>query len=356
MIYPILKRMLFAMDAEKSHDFSLKWLKIIHRARLLRFLPKPPFAPCKAMGLQFKNPVGLAAGFDKNGDYIDAMAALGFGFIELGTVTPHPQPGNHAPRLFRIPEYQAVINRMGFNNKGVDHLVSQIKASSFSGIIGVNIGKNLTTDVAHAHEDYLHCLQKAYPYADYVAVNISSPNTPGLRNLQLKDHLGSLLGLIHTERDNLSQMYHKYVPIVVKIAPDLSDGEIFSFVETFQSFNLDGIIATNTTLSREGVEISGLANEQGGLSGAPLRDRAKHVLKVLKSVCNNHTTLIASGGVITAGDALQRIQSGASLVQLYTGLIYSGPWLVNEAVKKINSRCRVDKLNPCGNSDLHQSR
>ena len=336
MFYPILRQFLFTLDAEKAHDLSLKWLKIIHRSGLTRFWPKPNSAPRRVMGLEFKNPVGLAAGFDKNGDYIDALAVLGFGFIELGTVTPRPQPGNPFPRLFRLPKQQAVINRMGFNNKGVDYLVAKIKASLFSGIIGVNIGKNLTTDVAHAHKDYLYCLQKAYPHADYVAVNISSPNTPGLRNLQSKDHLGSLLGLIQAERDALFQKHHKYVPVVVKIAPDLSDAEIVSFVKIFQNFNLDGIIATNTTLSREGVETSGLAHEPGGLSGAPLRNRASNLLKVLKSTGNNKTTLIASGGILNAEDVLQRLQSGASLVQVYTGLIYSGPWLVNETVKKIN--------------------
>jgi dihydroorotate dehydrogenase len=343
MFYPILRKILFKLDAEKAHDLSLKWLKIIHRVRLTRFLPKPVSAPCKVMGLEFKNPVGLAAGFDKNGDYIGALATMGFGFIELGTVTPRPQPGNPFPRLFRLPKQQAVINRMGFNNKGVDYLVSRIKESSFSGIIGVNIGKNLTTDVARAHEDYLYCFQRAYPHADYVAVNISSPNTPGLRNLQLKDHLGLLLGLIQAERDKLVQKHRKYVPVVVKIAPDLSDAEILSFVEIFQNFNLDGIIATNTTLSREGVENSCFAHEQGGLSGAPLRNRALHVLNILKSRLDKNTTLIASGGIITADDALQRIQSGANLVQLYTGLVYSGPGLVNEAVKKMNSYRRQVK-------------
>jgi dihydroorotate dehydrogenase len=337
MVYSILKRLLFTLDAETAHDLSLKWLKIIHNAGLTRFLPKSNSAPCTAMGLEFKNPVGLAAGYDKNGDYIDALAVLGFGFIELGTVTPRPQPGNPFPRLFRLPKQQAVINRMGFNNKGVDYLVLQIKASSYSGIIGVNIGKNLTTDVAHAHEDYLYCFQKAYPYADYVAINVSSPNTPGLRNLQLKDHLGPLLGLIQAERDKLFQKHHKYVPVVVKIAPDLSDAEVVSFVEIFQNSNLDGIIATNTTLSREGVETTGLAHEQGGLSGAPLKNRASHVLKILKSVLNNKTTVIASGGIMTADDAVQRFQSGASLVQLYTGLVYSGPGLVNVTVKNIQS-------------------
>jgi dihydroorotate dehydrogenase len=325
------------MDAEKTHDLSLKWLKIMHRSGLSRIFPKPDFAPCKVMGLDFKNPLGLAAGFDKNGDYIDALSTLGFGFIELGTVTPRPQPGNPFPRLFRLPEHQAVINRMGFNNKGVDYLVARIKASSFSGIIGVNIGKNLTTSVDNAHEDYLYCFQKAYPHADYIAINISSPNTPGLRNLQLKDHLEPLLELIQAERNKLVQKFHKYVPVVVKIAPDLSDAEIYSFVEIFRKFNLDGIIATNTTLAREGIENSCFVQEQGGLSGLPLKSRALHVLKVLQSALNKKTTLIASGGIITAEDALQRLRSGASLVQLYTGLIFSGPKLVGETVKKINS-------------------
>lgn len=337
MFYPFLKKLLFKLDAEKVHDLSLKWLSILHGGGLTRFFPKPYPTPCRAMGLEFKNPVGLAAGFDKNGDYIDALAALGFGFIELGTVTPRSQPGNPYPRLFRLPKQQAVINRMGFNNKGVDYLVYRIRASSFSGIIGVNIGKNLTTEVTHAHEDYLYCLQKAYPHADYVAINISSPNTPGLRNLQFKDHLGPLLSLIQAERDKLFKKHRKYVPVVVKIAPDLSDAEIISFVEIFQSSNLDGIIATNTTLSREGIENSGFAHEQGGLSGAPLRNRALHVLNILKSTLDNNTTLIASGGIMTPGDAHQRMKSGARLVQLYTGLVYSGPGLVNETVKKMNA-------------------
>jgi dihydroorotate dehydrogenase len=335
MFYPLLKNLLFNLDAEKSHDLSLKWLKIIHRSGLTRFMQKPDSGPCKVMGLEFKNRVGLAAGFDKNGDYIDAMAALGFGFIELGTVTPRPQPGNPSPRLFRLPEQQAVINRMGFNNKGVDYLVSKIKTSSFSGIIGVNIGKNLTTDIADAHEDYLCCFQKAYSHADYLIINISSPNTPGLRNLQLKDHLDQLIDRIQTKRENLLKKYCKYVPVVIKIAPDLNDAEIISFIEIFQSSDLDGIIATNTTISREGVETSDLANEQGGLSGAPLRNRSSHILKILKKELNKKTTLIASGGIITAEDALQRFQSGAGLVQLYTGLIYSGPGLVNEIVNKL---------------------
>ena len=335
MFYPVLRQLLFSLDAEKAHDLSLKWLKILHRSGITRLLPKPVSVPAKAMGLEFKNPVGLAAGFDKNGDYIDALASLGFGFIEVGTVTPRPQPGNPCPRLFRLSEQQAVINRMGFNNKGVDYLISRIRASSFSGIIGVNIGKNLTTDISHACEDYLYCFEKAYPHADYVAVNISSPNTPGLRNLQLKDHLAPLLISIKAEREKLIQKYHKYVPVVVKIAPDLVDTEIVSLVEIFQETGLDGIIATNTTLSRKGVETSGLAGEQGGLSGAPLRNQAFHVLKVLKSLLNPQINLIASGGIMTAEDAAQRLQSGASLVQLYTGLIYSGPFLVRETVKKI---------------------
>ncbi|MFO8084219.1 MAG: quinone-dependent dihydroorotate dehydrogenase [Desulfobacterales bacterium] len=335
MVYSILKNIFFALDAEKAHDISLKWLKIAHRIGMTRYFSKPCAMPCKALGLDFKNPVGLAAGFDKNGDYLDALSFLGFGFIELGTVTPRPQAGNPFPRLFRLPEYRAVINRMGFNNNGVDYLVSKIKTALFSGIIGVNIGKNLTTDIDNAHKDYLYCFQKAYPYADYVAINISSPNTPGLRKLQLQDHLESLLDLIKTEQDKLFKKHHKYVPVVVKIAPDLSDAELFSFVRTFKDSGLDGIIATNTTLSREGVEASNFAHEPGGLSGEPLRKRAAYMLKELKSMVDKKTTLIASGGIMTARDAVERMQAGASLVQLYTGLIYSGPGLVKKATKEI---------------------
>ena len=336
MFYRLLKHLLFMMDAEKSHDFSLQCLDIIHRTGITRYFPKPCEAPCKAMGLVFKNPIGLAAGFDKNGDYIDALSSMGFGFMELGTVTPRPQTGNPFPRLFRIPEHGAVINRMGFNNKGVDYLVSKIKASSYAGVIGVNIGKNMATTVDDAHNDYLYCIEKAYPYTDYLTINISSPNTPGLRKLQLQDHLEMLLALIQSTRDQLFQKYHRYVPVVVKIAPDLNDSELFSFVKIFKQFNLDGIIATNTTLSRNGVESSRFCHEQGGLSGQPLQMRASGILNELKKMLHEKTTLIASGGIMTAQDVVERIQIGANLVQLYTGLIYSGPGLVKEASRRIS--------------------
>lgn len=335
MIYFILKHLLFTLDPEKAHELSLKWLKILYQTGMGRYFPRPCAAPCKALGIEFNNPVGLAAGFDKNGDYLDALSVLGFGFIELGTVTPKPQDGNPFPRLFRLRQYDAVINRMGFNNKGVDYLVSKIKGASFPGVVGVNIGKNLFTPVDEAHKDYLYCLQKVYPHADYVVINISSPNTPGLRKLQLKEHLGVLLEHVKGQRNKLFRKYHKYVPLVVKIAPDLSESELFSFAEVFNEIKLDGIIATNTTLSREGVEASKISREPGGLSGAPLRKRAAHILKKLNDLLGGQTTLIASGGIMTAQDAVDRVQAGASLIQLYTGLIYSGPGLVNEAARKI---------------------
>ena len=337
--YKFLRRLLFEIDAETTHDLALNFLRISHRAGLIGPLVKTRFhcVPRKAMGLQFPNRVGLAAGFDKNGDCIDAMGSLGFGFVEVGTVTPRPQPGNPKPRLFRIPEHQAVVNRMGFNNKGVDHLVRRLKKSRFPGIVGVNIGKNLATSIDHAREDYLHCLKKVYPYAGYVAINVSSPNTPGLRSLQSKDRLASLLESIGAERTKLAKKNGKYVPMVVKIAPDLNDSEIKTFAEAFNDSGLDGVVATNTTVSRKGIESSGLADETGGLSGAPLKSQAEHVLEVLKTYLNERISIIASGGIVDADDAVRRIRLGADLVQLYTGLIYAGPRLIAEIVRKLEN-------------------
>ncbi len=335
--YKFLRRLLFKIDAETTHDLALNFLKISHRAGLIRLLAKPRFhcVPRKAMGLQFPNRVGLAAGFDKNGDCIDAMASIGFGFVEVGTVTPRPQPGNPKPRLFRIPEHQAIVNRMGFNNKGVDYLVSRLKKSRFPGIVGVNIGKNLTTSIDDAQKDYLHCLKKVYPHAGYVAVNISSPNTPGLRSLQSKDRLASLLESIGAERAKLVEKYDKYVPMVLKLAPDLNDSEIRTFADVFNDSSLDGVVATNTTVSRMGVESSRIANETGGLSGAPLKSQAEHALEVLKAYLNERISIIASGGIVNPDDAVRRIRLGADLVQLYTGLIYYGPRLTTDILRKL---------------------
>jgi dihydroorotate dehydrogenase len=336
MLYPLLRRLLFEVDAERAHNLTLDFLKICHKTGLTRLLGKTPSNRQKVSGLEFENRVGLAAGFDKNGDYIDALAALGFGFIEIGTVTPRPQPGNERPRLFRNPDYCAVINRMGFNNKGVDYAASRLDKVRFKGIIGVNIGKNLTTSIEKAHNDYLYCLKKVYPYAGYVAVNVSSPNTPGLRSIQDSFRLRSLLDKISSERKNLYNRYEKRVPILVKISPDLNDLEIESVSQAFNDSNIDGIIATNTTISREEIVNSRFADQIGGLSGAPLKRRAEYVLKSVRKLIKKDTMIIASGGIMNPDDALQRVRLGADLVQVYTGLIYSGPTLI----KRISSKMK----------------
>ncbi|MFW2372731.1 MAG: quinone-dependent dihydroorotate dehydrogenase [Gammaproteobacteria bacterium] len=325
------------MDAEVAHKLALKGLKLLHRLKLSTLvLGKTQRSPISVMGIEFPNPVGLAAGLDKNGDYIDALADCGFGFVEIGTVTPRPQTGNPQPRLFRIPETEAIINRMGFNNKGVDHLIEQVKKSRFQGVLGINIGKNFDTTLDKASEDYLISLRKVYQYADYVAVNISSPNTPGLRELQFGEALHQLLQVLKDEQKKLSDQHGHYVPLVVKIAPDMDDEAISQLADTFIKFNIDGVIATNTTSSRSGVEGQPHADEAGGVSGKPLRDRADHVLQVLAAHLNNAIPIIAVGGISSAEDALRKIQLGASLVQVYTGFIYQGPDLIRECVHRLS--------------------
>jgi dihydroorotate dehydrogenase len=286
------------------------------------------------MGLNFPNPVGLAAGMDKNAEYIDSLAALGFGFIEVGTVTPRPQSGNPKPRLFRLPRAGAVINRMGFNNQGVDQLVKNIQQASFGGLIGINIGKNFDTPLEKAVDDYLVCLHKVYAVADYVTVNISSPNTPGLRQLQLGEELERLLSALKNAQLQLAKVHKKYVPLVVKIAPDLSDAELVAIANQLLASQIDGVIATNTTLSRVGVENQPSANEMGGLSGAPLLGRATQVVQQLSATLQGQIPIIAAGGVMSGADAQEKIKAGASLVQIYTGLIYRGPMLVKEIIDK----------------------
>lgn len=335
--YHLVKTIFFKMDAEIAHSVALKGLKLLHRLRLLTLvLGKPQRAPISVMGIEFPNSVGLAAGLDKNGDYFNALADCGFGFVEIGTVTPRPQRGNPQPRLFRLPEAEAVINRMGFNNKGVDHLIEQVKKTRYQGVLGINIGKNFDTPVEKASEDYLIALRKVYPYADYVAVNISSPNTPGLRELQFGEALDQLLEVLKDEQKKLSDQYGHYVPLVVKIAPDMDDEAISRLADTFIKYKIDGVIATNTTASRSGVEGLPHADEQGGLSGKPVRDRADHVLQVLAAHLDNAIPVIAVGGICSAEDALRKIQLGASLVQLYTGFIYQGPHLVGECVQRLS--------------------
>ena len=287
------------------------------------------------MGLQFTNPVGLAAGFDKNGRHIDALMSLGFGFIEIGTITPQPQPGNPRPRLFRIPEAQALINRMGFNNDGVDVVIANIERANYDGVIGVSIGKNATTPFEKATEDYLDGLRRAYKHASYIALNISSPGTRNLRKLQEPEYLSRLLGILKAEQDKLTDEHDKYVPLVVKITPDFEKSELRKVSEIVLAHQIDGIIATNTTLSRKGVEGLWHASEEGGLSGAPLRERALQVLMEMNSLVEARIPLIASGGIMDVEDALARIDAGASLIQLYTGFVYRGPRLLKDIVGRI---------------------
>jgi dihydroorotate dehydrogenase len=289
------------------------------------------------MGLTFPNAIGLAAGLDKNADHIESLAALGFGFIEVGTITPRPQPGNDKPRMFRLTDEQALINRMGFNNKGVEHLVRQISNRRYDGILGVNIGKNLSTPLASAHEDYLHCMQRVYEHADYITVNISSPNTPGLRDLQLGESLELLLSTLKNAQRELCQQHGRYVPLAVKIAPDMADADITLFADTVKRHGIDGVIAGNTTSSRQAVQNSPHADEAGGLSGQPLTHRAQEVIRVLAQRLHGEVPIIGCGGIMTATDAAAHRDAGADLLQIYTGLIYSGPQLINDIRRKLSS-------------------
>lgn len=333
MFYPAIRKVLFQFDAEKIHELTIKGLKRTGSTPLnALYKQRVTNKPVTVMGIEFPNPLGLAAGLDKNGDCIDAFAAMGFGFVEIGTVTPRPQPGNPKPRIFRLPEANAVINRMGFNNKGVDYLVSQVRAAKFTGVLGINIGKNKDTPEENAKDDYIHCMRKVYDFASYITINISSPNTPGLRSLQYGDALNELLSALKTEQAELEKQYNKYVPIAVKIAPDLTEDEVNSIAVSLIDNNIDGVIATNTTLSREGVEGLEHGNEQGGLSGAPVKDKSTTVISLLSKALDNKLPIIGVGGIASSHDANEKIVAGASLVQVYTGFIYQGPPLVKEIV------------------------
>jgi dihydroorotate dehydrogenase len=327
-LFAIARFLLFRFPAERSHELGLDTLKWLHRLGLLGLIrPHVPAVPIMVWGLRFPNPVGLAAGLDKNADYVDALGSLGFGFIEVGTVTPLPQDGNPKPRLFRLADDLAIINRMGFNNKGVDHLVARLQKRKWRGIVGVNIGKNLTTPVENAVDDYLTCLRKVYKVADYVVVNLSSPNTPGLRNLQFGEQLDALLAALKAEQAQLLSQHEKRVPLLVKIAPDLSEEEVNAMAEIFRKHRIEGVIATNTTLERPGVEDSLHGNEAGGLSGLPLRRRSTRVLKWLKQALPD-VPVIGVGGIMWTADATEKFTAGAKLVQIYTGFIYEGPALI----------------------------
>lgn len=325
------------MDAERSHEFSLASMDRLTRLGLGGLLRghQLPDTPRRVMGLTFRNPVGLAAGLDKNGEHLNALGRVGFGFIEVGTVTPRPQPGNPEPRLFRLPEHEAIINRMGFNNQGVDALVQRLRVTDYQGVLGVNIGKNKDTPMEGAIDDYLTCLQKVYPHADYVTVNVSSPNTPGLRELQGGELLDTLLARLTHLRGVLAREYGRYVPLVVKIAPDMDEAQRAYFCQQVLRYGVDGVAATNTTLSRDGVESDPLAREQGGLSGAPLRPRAQAVLEELAERLGRRVPLIGVGGIMNGADAQARMAAGADLLQVYSGFIYRGPALLEELLKAV---------------------
>jgi dihydroorotate dehydrogenase len=333
-LYPLLRPLLFTLDPETAHEVTLKLLKVAHVSGVGKLIyPAIEDKPVIVMGLSFKNPVGLAAGMDKNGDYINALAALGFGFVEIGTVTPRPQPGNPKPRLFRLPEHQAIINRMGFNNLGLDHLMNQVKQSNFNGILGINIGKNFDTPIEDAVDDYLIGLRKAYGSASYITLNISSPNTKNLRQLQQGDEIKYLLSALKKEQLKLQQEHGFYVPLALKIAPDLTADEITHIAGLLLEFEIDGVIATNTTIARDRIADHPLAQEAGGLSGAPVKEKSTFVVRGLTAELQGKIPIIAAGGILSATDAQEKLKAGASLVQIYSGLIYRGPQLIEDIVK-----------------------
>jgi dihydroorotate dehydrogenase len=335
-IYPLIKPLLFQLDAEFAHDLALKSLKFSEKSGLLNFYPSPPICtPRQVMGITFPNAVGLAAGLDKNGAVIDGMAKLGFGFIEVGTVTPRPQPGNAKPRLFRVTEAQGIINRFGFNNLGVDNLVENVKAAKYSGVLGINIGKNFDTPNEKAVDDYLICMQSIYAHANYITVNISSPNTKNLRDLQAADALSSLLASLKLEQQKLAEKHGKYVPITLKIAPDLEENQVIEIANLLMRHNIDGVIATNTTLAREPVKGMKNGTETGGLSGAPVRHQSTLVIEQLAKQLKNSLPIIGVGGILSGAQAQEKITAGASLVQVYSGLIYQGPALVYDICKTL---------------------
>jgi dihydroorotate dehydrogenase len=330
---------LFRLPTETSHSLSLGLLQTLYRTGLNRIIfPPVKRKPVTVMGINFPNAVGLAAGMDKNGDYIEGLASLGFGFIEIGTVTPQPQTGNAAPRMFRLPQHEAIINRMGFNNKGCDYVEKNLQQTRYKGVLGVNIGKHATTPLEKAHEDYLHVFQRLAPYASYITLNISSPNTQSLRELQHGDLLSILLHTMKNAQQELLANQQKYVPLVVKIAPDLTDEELHAISKIIKAEGIDGVIATNTTVKRNAIENSDYASEAGGLSGKPLTDLSTQIIAKLHTLLEDQIPIIASGGVCSGEDASQKIAAGAVLVQLYTGLIYKGPMLVNEVIEATTSR------------------
>ena len=333
MIYRLARPFLFSLDEENAHQLAL-------RASALAglFSAPVPSSPVRAMGIEFPNPVGLAAGLDKDAQHIDALAALGFGFIEVGTVTPRAQPGNPRPRLFRIPQREAIINRFGFNNVGVDAFIRNVQRTRWRGVLGINIGKNADTPAERAIDDYELGLKQVYAHAAYVTINISSPNTQGLRTLQEGQHLDALLKRLTVLREPLAERHGRRVPLVVKVAPDLGAAEIQNIADAVRRYGIDGLIATNTSVSRTGVEGLHHAKEAGGLSGAPIRELATRVLREFAAALKGEVALIGAGGILSGADAAEKFRAGASLVQLYTGLIYRGPELVSECASAYRAK------------------
>ncbi|WP_136679201.1 quinone-dependent dihydroorotate dehydrogenase [Neptunomonas sp. XY-337] len=338
MFYNLARSLMFQMDAERSHNLALGGMNAAAALGLPSLMGAQTLEdPVEVMGIRFPNRVGLAAGLDKNGSAIDGLAAMGFGFIEVGTVTPRPQAGNPKPRLFRIPEHNAIINRMGFNNAGVDALLANVDKARFNGVLGINIGKNKDTPNEQANDDYIYCLRKVYSRASYITVNVSSPNTPGLRTLQFGESLNTLLEALKNEQAKQVHLHDRYVPIAVKIAPDMNEEETYMVANALKTYEMDGVIATNTTLSREGVESSPLKDEAGGLSGAPVRNKSTKVIRTLSQALDGALPIIGVGGITEGFDAAEKIEAGASLVQVYSGFIYRGPSLVTDSIRAIQA-------------------
>lgn len=336
MSHQLIRSLLFKFDAEFSHDLTLKALSLSNKMGLLSFLEAPhPSRLRTVMGIPFQNPVGLAAGLDKNASHIDALGKLGFGFIEVGTITPRPQPGNPRPRLFRLPEVQGIINRFGFNNIGVDAAVENIRLSKYKGVLGINIGKNFDTPIERAAEDYILCMKKVYQYANYIAVNISSPNTKNLRDLQETKALNILLGQLKQEQTRLNDYYGRYVPIALKISPDLTPRHLDAISKSIIKNRIDGVIATNTTVNRDSVSDLSKGKESGGMSGKPLFDMSNSIIRELYLRLQGEVPIIGVGGISSGEDAAEKINAGAELVQMYSGLIYQGRKLILDACHSI---------------------
>jgi dihydroorotate dehydrogenase len=331
-MYRFIRSFLFLLNPELAHHISMKGLKLGCFFGLIRRI-NITSKPIMIMGLKFPNRVGLAAGLDKNAEYITPLSKLGFGFIEVGTVTPRSQPGNSKPRSFRLIKDEGIINRFGFNNVGIDQFIKNIKKAKFNGILGINIGKNFDTPINRAVEDYLICFRKAYPYAGYIAINISSPNTKNLRHLQSDKYLETLLKVLKNEQKILHKKFKKLVPFVVKVSPDNSSNQLDSIAKLLLKYKVDGVIATNTTIDRKGLSNSKYSSEEGGLSGAPLNKKSTNVINHLNKCLDGKIPIIGVGGIITADDGIEKIKNGASLIQIYTGLIFKGHGLVNELRK-----------------------